>query len=69
MNAKPATTAVIKNIYVQNNYIHDNSYSGYVQYISNSVFTSNRMINNIYSGNRVHSSNVNNCLFDPNTYQ
>jgi hypothetical protein len=69
MNAKPTTTAVIKNIYVQNNFIHDNSYSGYVQYISNPVFTDNRMINNTYSGNRVHASNAINCLFDPNTYQ
>ncbi|WP_172623117.1 glycosyl hydrolase family 28-related protein [Flavisolibacter ginsenosidimutans] len=69
MNAKPTTTAVIKNIYVQNNFIHDNSYSGYVQYLSNSVFTDNRMISNTYSGNRVHASNAINCLFDPNTYQ
>jgi hypothetical protein len=69
MNAKPSTTAVIKNIYVQNNYIHDNSYSGYVQYISNSSFTNNRMIKNTYSADRVHASNAINCLFDPNTYQ
>jgi len=69
MNAKPTTTAVIKNIYVQNNFIHDNSYSGYVQYISNCVFTDNRMINNTYSGSRVHAANAINCLFDPNTYQ
>jgi len=69
MNAKPTTTAVIKNIYVQNNFIHHNSYSGYVQYISNSVFTNNQMINNTYGGNRVHASNATNCLFDPNMYQ
>ena len=69
MNAKPTTTAVIKNIYVQNNFIHHNSYSGYVQHISNSEFTNNRMINNTYAGNRVHAYDVTNCLFEPNTYQ
>ncbi|HEY4197104.1 MAG TPA: glycosyl hydrolase family 28-related protein [Mucilaginibacter sp.] len=69
MNAKPATTAVIKNIFVQNNFIHHNSYSGYVQHISNVLFIDNRMINNTYSGNRVHASDASNSFFDPNTYQ
>jgi polygalacturonase len=69
MNAKPSTTAVIKNIYIQNNYIHHNSYSGYVQHISNSEFTNNRMTNNTYAGNRVHAYEVTNCVFEPNTYQ
>lgn len=69
MNAKPTTTAVIQNIYVHNNFIHHNSYSGYVQHISNSEFTNNRMINNTYASNRVHAYDVTNCLFEPNTYQ
>jgi hypothetical protein len=69
MNAKTSTTAVIKNIYLQNNYIHHNSYSGYVQHIGNVVFTDNRMINNTYAGNHVHAAFATNCFFDPNTYQ
>src|SRR6185312_11713602 len=67
MNAKPTTTAVITSIYVQNNYIHDNDYCGYVQHISNVVFTNNRMINN--TQNHVHASYATNSFFDPNTYQ
>jgi len=69
MNAKPTTTAVIKNIYVQNNYIHHDSYSGYIQYVSNVVFTNNRMTNNTYGGNHVHAAFATNSVFDPNTYQ
>lgn len=68
MNAKPTTTAVITDIYVQNNFIHNNSYSGYVQHVSNCVFTNNRMINNTYGGNRVHAGFATNSIFDPNTY-
>src|SRR6185312_17046807 len=69
MNAKTTTTAVIQNIYVQNNFIHNNSYSGYVQHVSNCNFTNNRMINNTYSGNRVHASYAVNSFFEPNIYQ
>jgi polygalacturonase len=69
MNAKPTTSAVIKNITVRNNFIHHNSYSGYIQHVSDCLFTNNRMVDNKYSGNKVHASYATNSLFEPNTYQ
>lgn len=69
MNAKPSTTAIIENIYVHNNYIHHNSYSGYVQHVENVIFNNNRMTNNTYQGNRVHTFDAVNSVFEPNTYQ
>lgn len=68
MNAKTTTagTAVITNIFVQNNYIHHDDYAGYCQHISNVVFTNNRMINN--TQNHVHKAFATNSVFDPNTY-
>jgi polygalacturonase len=68
MNAKTTTTAVIKNIFVQNNIINHDSYSGYVQHVSNVVFTNNTMTNNTYGGNHVHVAFATNSVFDPNTY-
>jgi polygalacturonase len=69
MNAKPTTSAVIKNITVRNNFIHHNAYSGYIQHVSNCKFTNNRMTDNKYGGNRVHASDASNSSFDPNVYQ
>ncbi|HEY0668876.1 MAG TPA: right-handed parallel beta-helix repeat-containing protein [Sphingobacteriaceae bacterium] len=68
--AKPTGTAVVKNIYVQNNYIHHNVHSGYIRYASNVLFTNNRMTNNKYLNNRVnYNSTAINSVFDPNTYE
>ncbi|MEL7589312.1 MAG: glycosyl hydrolase family 28-related protein [Prolixibacteraceae bacterium] len=69
MLAKTTTTAVVTNIYVQNNYIHHNVHSGYVRQVSNVVFTNNRMTNNKYLNNRVNVKNATNSIFDPNTYE
>jgi hypothetical protein len=67
--AKPTGTSVVKNIYINGNYIHHNTHSGYVRYASNVVFTYNRMINNKYLDNRVNFQYTTNSVFDPNTYQ
>ncbi|HEY0769020.1 MAG TPA: right-handed parallel beta-helix repeat-containing protein [Sphingobacteriaceae bacterium] len=68
--AKPTGTAVVKNIYVQNNYIHHNVHSGYVRYSSNVLFINNRMTNNKYLNNRVNYNSTSiNSVFDPNMYE
>jgi parallel beta-helix repeat protein len=69
MNAKPTTSAIIKNITVRNNFIHHNSYSGYIQHVSNCTFTNNRMKDNKYGGSKVHVSSATNSFFEPNSYQ
>ncbi|WP_257668986.1 glycoside hydrolase family 55 protein [Parapedobacter tibetensis] len=68
MNAKPSTTAVIKDIHVQNNHIHHNAYSGYIQHVQNSVFNHNRLTDNRVR-NLVYARDTVNCIFTPNTYQ
>ncbi len=69
MNAKTTTSAVIKNITVQNNFIRNNAYSGYIQHVSDCKITNNRMIDNKYGANKVHVSSATNSLFEPNTYE
>lgn len=69
MNAKTSTTAKIRHIIVQDNYIHHNSYSGYIQHVSYVNFTNNRLTNNTYQGNNPRVNDATNSVFSPNTYQ
>lgn len=68
MNAKPKTTAVIRNVTVQKNEIYENKYSGYCQYSQNITFTDNWMYKNKYAGNWVRAVNCTNSVFNPNIY-
>lgn len=65
MNAKAGTGAVIKDIAVQYNNIHNNAYGGYVQNSSNVNFTHNTMVGNKYNP-AVYSKNCSNCVLGPN---
>ena len=69
MNAKTSGTAKIRHITVQDNYIHHNSYSGYIQHVSYVNFTNNRLANNTYQGNNPRVNDATNSVFSPNTYQ
>lgn len=64
MNAKPTTTAVIKDIYVRNNHIDDNFFSGYVQHVEHVIFEDNCRENNLYNG--VYGNDTTKCYFGPN---
>lgn len=76
MNAKPNTSAVITNVTVQGNYIHHNTYSGYLQHVSYVNFNYNRLINNDWNGsapggngNTPYTNDATFSVFTPNTYQ
>lgn len=66
MNAKPTTTAAIKNITVQNNYIHNSKYAGYVQHVQNLVFNNNTF-DSIQFGPPLKANDCTGCTLTPNT--
>lgn len=75
MNAKTGTTAVIKNVTVEGNYIHHNTYSAYIQHVSYVKMYYNRLINNDWNGsapggngNTPYTNDATNSVFTPNTY-
>lgn len=76
MNAKTGTTAVIKNVTVEGNYIHHNTYSAYIQHVSYVKMYYNRLIFNDWNGsapggngNTPYTVDATNSVFTPNTYQ
>ena len=60
--------SVIQNIVVKNNFIHHNTYGGYIQRAENVEFTYNRIIQNKYSP-AIKAVDVVNGVLTPNTYQ
>ncbi|MBO9150825.1 right-handed parallel beta-helix repeat-containing protein [Chitinophaga sp. GCM10012297] len=66
MNAKPSTSAKIRNIFVTNNYIHHNAYSAYVLHVQNSTINNNRFSANRVR-NQIYALDTTNCVFVPNT--
>lgn len=67
MNAKTTTTAKIRHIYVNNNFIHNNAYSAYIQHVQNSTVNYNRFIQNRVR-NQLYARDTLNCIFTPNTH-
>lgn len=67
MNAKTNTTAKVRNIYVNNNFIHNNAYSAYVLHVQNSTINYNRFIQNRVR-NQIYAKDTSNCVFTPNTH-
>lgn len=65
MNAKPSTTAKIRNIFVTNNYVHHNAYGAYILHVQNSTINNNRFAENIVR-NRIYALDTSNCIFIPN---
>jgi polygalacturonase len=75
MNAKTSGTAIIRNVTVEGNYIHHNTYSGYIQHVSYVKFYYNRLIFNDWNGsapggngNVPYTVDATNSVFTPNTY-
>jgi len=60
--------SVIQNVVVQNNFIHHNTYGGYVIRAGNVQFNYNRIIQNKY-GPAVKAVDTVNCVLTPNTLQ
>ncbi|RXF70112.1 glycosyl hydrolase family 28-related protein [Arcticibacter tournemirensis] len=76
MNAKTNTTAIIRNVTVEGNYIHHNTYSAYIQHVSYVKMYYNRLINNDWNGsapggngNVPYTNDATFSVFTPNTYQ
>jgi polygalacturonase len=65
MNAKPTTSAVIKNIIVHNNIIEYSKYAAYIQHTSNVEFNFNIFREIKYIPN-VHVNDCMNCRFEHN---
>lgn len=65
MNAKPTTSAVIKNIIVQNNIIEYSKYAGYIQHTSNVDFNFNTFREIKYVPH-LHANDCMNCSLDQN---
>ena len=65
MNAKPTTSAVIKNITVKNNIIEYSKYAGYIQHVSNVEFNLNTFKAIKYMPN-LHANGCINCTLIPN---
>lgn len=68
MNAKPTTSAVIKNITVQKNIIEYSKYAGYIQHASNVEFTFNTFRKIKYLPH-LHANDCMNCTLDDNMDQ
>lgn len=66
MNAKPTTNAVIRNITVQNNYIHHSKYAGYIQHVDNLIFNNNTF-DEIQFGPPLKTNDCVGCTLTPNT--
>jgi polygalacturonase len=66
MNAKPTTSAVIRNVTVQNNYIHHSKYAGYIQHVDNLIFNNNTF-DEIQYGPPLKVNDCVNCTLVPNT--
>lgn len=66
MNAKPTTSAVIKNITVKNNIIKYSKYAGYIQHVSNVAFYLNTF-KVIWHMPNLHAYDCINCTLIPNT--
>ncbi len=60
--------SVIQNIVIKNNFIHHNTYGGYIQRAENVEFTYNRIIQNKYNP-AIKAVDVVNGVLTPNTYQ
>lgn len=60
--------SVIQNVVIKNNYIHHNTYGGYIIRAGNVQFTNNRIIENKY-GPPIKAVDTVNCLLVPNTYR
>jgi hypothetical protein len=66
MNAKPTSTAVIRNITVQYNYIHHSRYAGYIQHVDSLIFNNNTF-DEIQFGPPVYTNDCVGCTVIPNT--
>lgn len=60
--------SVIQNIVIKNNFIHNNTYGGYIQRAENVEFTYNRIILNKYNP-AIKAVDTVNCVLTPNTFQ
>lgn len=67
MNAKTTTTAKIRNIFVTNNYVHENAYGAYILHVQHSTINNNRFVLNRVR-NLIYAKDTTNCIFVPNTY-
>jgi Endopolygalacturonase len=65
MNAKTSTSAVIRNVTVQNNLIHHSKYAGYIQHVSNVTFNYNTF-QNIQFNPKLKTNDTTNCIMTPN---
>ncbi|RPE09716.1 right-handed parallel beta-helix repeat-containing protein [Chitinophaga lutea] len=66
MNAKTTTTAKVRNIFVTNNYMHNNAYSNYILHVQHSTINNNRFSANRVR-NQIYAKDTANCVFVPNT--
>lgn len=60
--------SVIQNVVIKNNFIHHNTYGGYIIRAGNVQFNNNRIIQNKY-GPPIKAVDTVNCVLTPNTYQ
>jgi len=60
--------SVVRNVVVKNNFIHHNTYGGYLIRAQNVEFTSNRIIENKYAP-AIRAKDTVNCVLNPNTYE
>jgi polygalacturonase len=60
--------SVIQNVVIKNNFIHHNTYGGYIIRAENVQFNNNRIIQNKY-GPPIKAVDTVNCILIPNTYQ
>ena len=59
--------SVVRNVVVKNNFIHHNTYGGYLIRAQQVDFTSNRIIDNKYSP-AIRAKDTVNCTLSPNSY-
>lgn len=67
MNAKTTGTAKVRNIFVTNNYVHNNAYSCYILHVQNSTINYNRFVLNRVR-QQIYAKDTTNCVFVPNTH-
>lgn len=62
------SSSVVKDVVIQNNYMHHNTYGGYLIRARNVQFNYNRIVQNKY-GPPIKAVDTVNCVLTPNTYQ
>jgi polygalacturonase len=62
------SSSVVRTVTIKNNYLHHNTYGGYIIRAKNVEFNYNRIIQNKY-GPPIKAVDTVNCVFTPNTFQ